>query len=251
MIKVLLTTILLHSMIYAGDITIAVSANVSYAIDKLKAEFAKTNPQTTVRVVLGSSGKLTAQIKHGASYMIFLSANMLYPNRLYTDKVAITKPIIYAKGALALITTKDRDLSNIVTLMQSKDIDKIAIANPKTAPYGIATKEALENLKIYKTIKHKLIYGESISQTVSYAITATDLGIIAKSSLHSPNMKRFEKGKNWIDINPKLYTPINQGIVLLKSARDNQEAKAFYDFMLSDRARDVLVGFGYIYKDKK
>jgi len=245
MLKMLILGSLLLSSLYAGSINIAVAANVSYAIDDLKKEFNKIYPNTKVRVTLGSSGKLTAQISHGAPYDLFMSANMKYPQNLYQNKIAITKPIVYAKGGLAIISNKKRDFSDINTLLKSKDIKRIAIANPKTAPYGIATVEALKNMNLYEDIKVKFIYGESIAQTVSYAVTATDLGFIARSSLQSPHMKRFKKDINYVDLDSKFYTPIDQGIVILKNGNSNDEVKAFYDFIRSTKAQEIFKRFGY------
>lgn len=233
------------SILTAGEINIAVAANVSYAIDELKAEFAKTNPDTKVQVTLGSSGKLTAQIKNGAPYGLFVSANMKYPQALYDDKIAITKPIVYAQGALAYLSVKKQDFSKGITLLEDDKIIKIAIANPKTAPYGKATIEALKNAKIYDAVKSKFVYGESISQTVSYAVTAAEIGIIAKSSLYSSKMSQYKENINWAPIDPALYTPIKQGIVLLKYGENNQKYQAFYDFILSDKAKVIFIKYGY------
>jgi len=244
--KLLVGYILFVSTLYAGNINIAVAANVSYAIEDLKKEFKKQYPNINVRVTLGGSGKLTAQIKHGAPYTLFMSANMKYPEALYKDKVAITQPIVYAQGSLAILSTKKQNFSNGINLITDKQIKRIAIANPKTAPYGKATVEALKNAKLYKSIKKKFVYGESISQTVSYTMRATDIGFIAKSSVYSPKMSHFKKGINWIDIDSKLYTPINQGIVILKEGENNSEVKAFYDFMLTAKAQNILKRFGYI-----
>lgn len=242
--KILLFVFLTIVSLYGEKINIAVAANVSYAIDDLIKEFNKTNPNTKVQVTLGSSGKLTAQIKNGAPYDLFMSANMKYPEALYKDEIAITKPLVYAKGSLAIISSKKRDFSKGLNIIKEDEIRRIAIANPKTAPYGKATIEALKNANI--DVSKKYIYGESISQTVSYAITATDLGFIAKSSLYSSKMKRFKKDINWIDLDPKLYTPINQGIVILKKAKSSQETKAFYDFILSENAKKIFKEFGYL-----
>ena len=241
--RIIIMLLLLSLYLLASSITIAVAANVSYAIDELKKEFKKEYPNIEVRVVLGSSGKLTAQIKNGAPYGLFMSANMKYPNALYRDNIAITKPIVYAQGALAFFSIKKQDFSKGLELLKSKHIKRIAIANPRTAPYGIATREALQNANMYKKIKNKFIYGESISQTVSYALTAADLGIIAKSSLYSSKMSKYKKDLNWVSLNPKLYTPIKQGIVLLKDSKDYQ---AFYKFMLSIKAKNILKNYGYI-----
>ncbi len=234
------------STIFASTITIAVAANVSYVIGDLSKEFNKLHPDTKVRVTLGSSGKLTAQIKHGAPYHLFMSANMKYPQALYRDNLAITKPKVYALGSLALLSNKPRDFKDGIYMLKSKNISKIAIANPKTAPYGIAAKEALENAKIYEELKKKFVYGESISQTVSYTVTATDIGIIAKSSLYSSKMTRYIEHKNWIEIDSKLYTPIKQGVVILKDAKHNKEVQAFYDFILSDKAQEIFKNYGYL-----
>ncbi len=244
--KLLFLTILLSTTLFGGTISIAVAANVSYAIDELTKEFNKLNPDTKVRVILGSSGKLTAQIKHGAPYHLFMSANMDYPDALYAQKIAITEPIVYAKGRLAYLSAKPKDFTQGLKILTTPSIRKIAVANPLTAPYGIATAEALKNAKLYDIIKKKFIYGESISQTVSYTVTAADIGFIAKSSLFSPKMSHFKKGVHWADVDAELYTPTNQGIVILKRGAKNSEVSAFYDFILSKKAGKILNDFGYL-----
>lgn len=245
MLREILLSILLTMGLYATDITIAVSANVSYAIDELKEEFKKSHPSIDVRVILGGSGKLTAQIQNHAPYQLFMSADMLYPNTLYKKGLAITKPIIYAKGSLALLSSKTRDFSSGLNILKQDTIEKIAIANPKTAPYGKATVEALKNANIYRDIRDKFIYGESISQSVAYTISATDIGFVAKSSLFSPHMRRFVEGREWIEVDPSLYQPINQGVVILKNGQDNPSVEAFYNFILSPKAKEIFQKFGY------
>ena len=237
---------MIFSSLVAGEIKIAVAANVSYAIDELKVEFAKTNPDTKVQVTLGSSGKLTAQIKNGAPYGLFMSANMKYPEALYDDKIAITKPIVYAQGALAYLSAREQDFSKGISLLEDDKIIKIAIANPKTAPYGKAAAEALKNANIYDAVKSKFVYGESISQTVSYAVMAAEIGIIAKSSLYSSKMSQYRENVNWSPVDSGLYTPIQQGIVLLKNSEDDKAYKAFYDFILGDKAKVIFKKYGYI-----
>ena len=238
--------ILFSTYSMAGTIQIAVAANVSYAIDDLKKAFNKVSPDTKVQVVLGSSGKLTAQIKHGAPYQLFMSANMKYPEALYRDKIAVTEPVVYAQGTLAYLSNKPQNFSQGMAVLQEVNIKKIAIANPKTAPYGKATVEAMKNASVYEAIKNKFVFAESASQTVSYTVTATDIGFIAKSSLYSQKMKQYKKGIHWAEVDPKLYTPIKQGIVILKKGALNSEVKAFYDFILSQEAKKILIDFGYL-----
>lgn len=242
-----LVTIILFftTLVSAKIINIAVAANVSYAMPTLQKEFAKLHPNIKTRIILGSSGKLTAQISNGAPYDIFLSANMKYPNALYKNKIAISKPIIYAHGTLAILSSNQRSFKHGIKLLQSKLVKRIAIANPKTAPYGQATFEALKNVNILDDIKNKIIYGESISQTVSYTMMVADVGIVAKSSLYSPKLINIHENVHWVEVDKTLYSPIKQGMVILKNAKDNKEVKAFYDFMLSQKGKNILKEFGY------
>jgi molybdate transport system substrate-binding protein len=234
------------SLLFSANINIAVAANVSYVIEELKAEFVKTHPGTNVIIILGSSGKLTAQIKNGAPYGLFLSADMKYPQALFNEKIAITEPRVYAKGSLAYLSAKERDFSSGMALLKDENVLKIAVANPKTAPYGKASVEAMQNAAIYAEVKNKLVYAESISQTVSYSLTAADIGLIAKSTLYSAQMRQYKENVHWKDVDAKLYTPIKQGIVLLKQSQSNKEYQAFYEFILSDEAKAIFRKYGYM-----
>ncbi len=227
----------------AAEIKLAVAANVSYAINDLIKEFNESHPDTKVKTTIGSSGKLTAQISNGAPFDIFMSANMVYPEALYNNKKGVTEPVVYALGSLALLSSKKKDLSKGIQVLKTPDIKRIAVANPKTAPYGKAAVEAFKNAKVFEDIKNKFVYGESISQTLTYALTATDIGVIAKSSLYSSRLDMFKEGIHWIEIDPKLYTPIKQGIVMLKTSK---EIKDFYDFILSDKAKKIFEQYGYL-----
>lgn len=246
--KIILALMVLASSIFAGQINVAVAANVSYAIDALVKEFNKTNPNTQVQITLGSSGKFVAQIKNGAPFNIFMSADMKFPKSLYEEKLAITKPVIYAQGSLAMLSSKELDFSKGIDLIKDDSISKVAIANPKTAPYGTATLEAIKNAKISDSIESKFVYAESISQVVNYASTAADIGFIAKSSMYDEKMSKYKENVNWVSVEPTLYTPIDQGIVILNNAVDNAEVKAFYDFILSKEAKKIFEDYGYITK---
>ena len=243
--KIIIVSLLLCSSLFAGTIKIAVAANVSYAIDSLIKEFNKNNPKCKVVVILGSSGKLTAQIKNGAPYGLFMSANMKYPNALYKDKSAVTKPIVYAYGSLAFLSGKPQDFTKGMDILKDNKISKIALANPKTAPYGKVALEAMKNVNIYNDVKKKIVYAESISQAVYYSITAADIGFVAKSAFFSPKMSQYKKGVHWSEVDSKLYTPIKQGIVILKDGQNSKEIKAFYNFILSTKAKQIFQDFGY------
>jgi len=167
---------------------------------------------------------------------------MKFPLAVYNKGKSSTKPKIYAYGSLAILSSKKRDFSKGIKLLEDKNIKRIAIANPKTAPYGSASFEALKNAKILDKIKSKFIYGESISSTVSYTVSATDVGIVAKSSLFSSKMVEFKKNINWVEIDSKQYTPIEQGIVAIKNTK---EVKEFYNFILSNNAKEIFKNYGY------
>jgi len=246
MLKVFLASVVLSASVLAGEISVAVAANLSDVIEVFKAEFAKTNPNTKVNTVLGASGKFTTQIKAGAPFDLFLSADMTFPESLYAEKFAVTKPIVYASGALAMMSTRGLDLSKGIGIITDAKVEKIALANPKTAPYGTASIEAFKNAGIYDKVESKLVFGESISQAVQFATTAADVGFVHKSAFYSESMKKYKEGKDWVNVDTKLYTPIAQGIVLLKQAENNAEAKAFYDFVLSAKAKQIFKDYGYL-----
>lgn len=256
--KIILALMVLSSTIFAGEITVAAAANVTYTLNKLVKEFNKTNPNTKVQVILGSSGKLVSQIENGAPFDIFMSADMKFPQSLYEKKLTKTTPVIYAQGALAMLSAKELDFSKGINIVNDSSIAKIAIANPKTAPYGAAAVEAIKNAKIPNGIESKFVFAESISQAVTYATSAADIGFVAKSSLYEENMAQYKENKNWVTVDSKLYSPIEQGIVIIDHSNnlvglinDNskeKEIKAFYDFILSDKAKKIFTDYGYIIK---
>ena len=246
--KIILLLVFLSSSIFANTITVAVAANVSYAINELVTEFNKTNPDIKVQVTLGSSGKFTAQIENRAPFDVFMSADMKFPKALFEKGLAITEPALYAQGSLAMLSSKELDFSKGINLLIDANILKIAIANPKTAPYGAATFEAMQNANILDKVKNKFVYAESISQAVTYATTASDIGFIAKSSLYDEKMAKYKENINWVSVDPSLYTAIDQGIVVLKNTKDEASAKAFYDFILGEKAKEIFIKFGYLVK---
>ena len=226
-------------------ITVAAAANVQFAMDELKTEFSKETG-IDVSLIIGSSGQLTAQIKAGAPYDIFISADMKYPETLYRDKLAIDSPKIYATGSLVIWTmnegiTLDKNLEYLL----SGNIKKIAIANPINAPYGAAAVEALKHFNIYNKIKDKLVYGESIASTNQFIYSGVvDAGFTAKSAIMSPKMS--SKGK-WMEIDPFSYRPIRQGSVILKYGYENHKGESikFYNFLFSQKAKKILMQYRY------
>jgi len=228
-----------------SKVTVAVAANMQYAMEEIVDKFESTY-SVKVQTSSSSSGILTTQIRQGAPFDIFVSANMLYPNTLYAEGLASTTPKVYAYGALIMWTLEEglNIDKGLESLLQS-DVKKVAIANFDTAPYGIAALEAIKNASLYDSLKSKFIVGESIGQVNQYIQSKTvNLGITSKSVLYSPNVKI--KGRS-VDVDENLYTPISQGIVVLKNGKEKnlKNTKLFYDFMFSDEAKSILSNYGY------
>lgn len=228
----------------AQTLSVAVAANMQYVFDDIKAEFKKETGHE-VQAVLNSSGKFVTQIMNGAPFDVFLSADMEYPKYLHAQGFAIAAPKVYAYGVLVLWTTKNLDLSQWQTLLASDGVNKIALANPKTAPYG---REAMRTLSYYKLdskVQAKLVFGESISQTNQYIYSGVaDLGFTAKSVVSSAEMKG--QGK-WLELPSASYQAIAQGVVILKHGKESNGALAqqFYDFLSSAKVRAIIERNGY------
>ncbi len=219
-------------------IRIAVAANAQYAMKAIEKQYEKETGKD-VELIIGSSGKLTAQIREGAPFDVFLSADMEYPEQLQKEGLTLGEPKIYAYGTLVFWSTREFEPLNSNTLLLM-DVKNIAIANPKTAPYGAAAINALKYYKIYDKVESKLVYGESISQVNQYITSkSADVGITAKSVVVSPEMQG--KGK-WVELNKKSYEPIAQGAVILKSAatRNQREAEQFYNYLYSKNGQSIF-----------
>lgn len=233
------------SAAFADTLTVAVAANVQYAFDDLIAEFKKETGHN-IKPAYNSSGKFTAQIMHGAPFDVFLSADMEYPEKLHKEGFTAAPPKIYAYGALVLWTLKDIDLGNWQAALSGPAVAKIAVANPKTAPYGRETMKALAHAGLDRSLAPKLVFGESIAQTNQYIHSkAVDAGFTAKSVVVSPEMRG--QGK-WIDLPKDAYQPIAQGIVVLRHGQQTNArlAQQFHDFVLSAKARKIFERYGYL-----
>jgi len=225
-----------------SKLTIATAANMQFAMHELTKTFTK-DTGIVCESITSSSGKLTAQIKERAPYDVFVSADMKFPNELFQSGFTTKKPKVYAYGKL-VIWTMNSQLKPDFESLTKKHIKHIAMANPKTAPYGIAAEEVLKNKGLYNKIQTKLVFGESVAQTNQFIVSyAAEIGFTAKSVVLSQNIK--EKGK-WKEVDKDLYTPIAQGVVILKKRRNYlKEAQKFEDFLFSVKGKEILNKFGY------
>lgn len=245
LLKVILASLAFASAIAAQSITVATAANLKYTMPELSAAFTKETG-IQVKAIYGASGKLTQQIMSGAPYDAFLSADVEYPAKLAQGGYTTTPSQVYAYGALVLWSNTGADLSKGVAVVADPKVEKIAVANPKTAPYGIEAMNAMRYYKVEGAAASKLITAESISQVGNYVSTkAVDLGFIAKSIVLSPEMKNVGQ---WIEIDPKTYHVIDQAMVGLKNGTPENQiaAKKFLRFMSSPAAHAILKANGYV-----
>jgi molybdate transport system substrate-binding protein len=193
--------------------------------------------------IVGSSGNLATQIKNGAPYDVFLSADITFPENLYKEGFSDKEPAVYAYGSLVICSTQDIGFENWERELMSPRVKKIAIANPAIAPYGKAAEEALKLKGILDDIKSKMVYGESIAQVNTYITTGVvDVGFTTQALI------KDMEGKTKLyyqAIDPKSYAPIKQGMIINKQSKESINAQKFYDYMLSPAAKKILKEYGY------
>jgi len=234
--------LLLISPAFAQSLKVAAAANLQAVIKVLGQDF-KQKTGIQVEPIVGSSGNLVEQIKNGAPYDVFLSADMSFPETLFKDGFSTKKPVVYAQGSLIICSNQDIGFENWERALLTGRIKKIAVANPAIAPYGKAAEETLKDKGILTDLKSKIVYGESISQVNTYITTGVaEVGFTTLALVKDPANKT---PLYWKIIDPKTYSPIEQGMVLLKRADTNPEAEKFYQYILSPAAKAILEKYGY------
>jgi len=226
----------------AQTIRVAAAANLQSVILVLQKDF-KAKTGVEIEPIIGSSGNLVAQMRNGAPFDVFLSADMSFPKKLAEDGLTTGAPVVYAQGVLIICSTQDLGYENWPRLLLTPKIKKIAIGNPAIAPYGLAAQEALQQRGVYNDIKGKLVTGESISQVNTYIVTGNaEVGFTTQSLVKDPANKTK---LYWKAIDANLYSRIEQGMVVLKSSANKANAEKFYKYMQSAGAKKILAEFGY------
>jgi len=219
---------------------IACAANLAPAMEAISEAFeSKTGNQT--EVVIASSGKLAAQIREGAPYNVFITADEAYADALINSLNLSSTPVEVARGRLVLWSRFDKDL--VAEALDMKHVKHFAIANPDVAPFGKAGMAYLESRTNYKEVKSMLILGESIGQTNQFLTSgAANMGITAKSSVLSP---AFNIEGYWYEIPQSSYSPIRQcALIIPQSEEIDVVSKQFVEYLLSTEAQKILAAFG-------
>ena len=246
--RILILTLLFclagNAQLSAQVLRIAVAANAQQLIKRLQKDFERKTGIKSEAIV-GASGKLTTQIMNGAPYDVFLSADTEFPQKLYAKQFGLQPPKIYALGSLIICGKTNLDLKNWPKILSGNKARRIAIANPKTAPYGKAAEEALKYYQLKDKISSKLVYAESISQVNTYIQTgAVELGFTTESFLYEHNDKSKLK---WARVDAGSYGEIEQGAILLAYAKKGKlkEATQFFDYLSSSAAQQIIRKSGY------
>jgi molybdate transport system substrate-binding protein len=244
MVRLLIFFLLLGLNASAQPLRLAVAANADAVIKRIQAEFTKSTGITTEAIV-GSSGNLATQIRNGAPYDLFFSADMEFPAALQKAGFTLTAPAAYALGSLIICATGDIDLNDWKRQLLSNKAVKIAIANPTVAPYGKAAEEVLKKYTLWDKLKPKFVYGESISQVNTYITTrSVSIGFTTEALIHESVQNT---GLKWVRLDQADYSKIRQGFVVLTHAKKGNQANAlkFAQFISSAAAKKIFKQFGY------
>jgi molybdate transport system substrate-binding protein len=243
----LLLLTLIHLLLGSGaslaaEARVAVAANFTDAARALAPQFEKSTGHR-IKISYGSTGKLYAQIENGAPFDVFLAADTQRPEKLLTSGLAVAgSQFIYARGKLVLWSAQDQLFENGETFLKKTAFKRIAIANPRTAPYGLAAQQVLNHLGIWQNVQARLVRGDSIAQTFQFVATGNaETGFVANSQIKG---WQGPQGTAW-QVPAEYYQPINQTAVLLLRGKGKPAAEAFIDYLKSDEARDVIEGLGY------
>jgi molybdate transport system substrate-binding protein len=234
-------------------LTVAAASDLKFALDDVVARFHERHADITVKVAYGSSGNFYAQLKNRGPFDVFLSADVAYPRMLIEQGLALKETeFLYALGRIVVWVPNESSLDPPrfgIAVLLDPSVRKIAMANPRFAPYGRAAEAALKNLGVYDRVQERLVLGDNVAQTAQFAQTgAANVGIIAQSLALAPALR--DKGRYWV-VPLDAYPPIEQGGVVLSWARDKEAALALRSFVTGAEGRAILSAHGFVLPGEK
>jgi molybdate transport system substrate-binding protein len=228
---------------FADEVQVAVAANFTAPVQAIAAEFDK---DTGHRVVasFGATGQFYAQIRNGAPFEVFLAADDATPARLEAEQAIVPgSRFTYATGKLALWSAREGYVDDKGEVLKKNDFAHLAIANPKTAPYGLAATQVLAGLGLAQTVAPKIVEGQSISQAYQFIASGNaELGFVALSQVYQDG--KVSRGSVWM-VPSELHEPIRQDAVILDKGGNSPAAKAFVDYLKGPKAAAVIKSYGY------
>ena len=228
----------------AEEALVAVAANFSAPMQQIAVSFQKDTGHQ-LRMSYGATGGFYAQIKNGGPFDVFLSADQVTPQKLEAEGLGVASTRFnYATGQLVLWSRQDGLVDDKGQVLRSKNIQRIAMANPKLAPYGVAAWETMSALGLLEELKPKVVQGDNIAQTYQFVSTQNaQVGFVALSQVFAHG--QLTSGSAWI-VPPNLYKPIRQDVILLKNGKDNSAAKALLIYLKGEKAKAVMKSYGYL-----
>jgi len=228
---------------HAGEVQVAVAANFAGPMETLAAQFQKDTGHKAV-VASGATGKFYAQIRNGAPFEVLLSADDETPARLEAEGHAVARSrFTYAVGRLVLWSAKANYVDATGAVLKTGDFTHLAIANPKTAPYGAAAVAVIDKLGLTARLQPRLVQGENIAQAFQFASTGNaELGFVAQAQVWRDG--KFTAGSGWI-VPATMHAPIRQDAALLTRGAKNPAAQALLDYLRTDKAKALIRAYGY------
>jgi molybdate transport system substrate-binding protein len=237
----------LNGSLCAAELSIAVASNFKHTLQKLGADF-KLKTGHVLIISSASSGKLYAQIKHGAPYDVFLSADEKLPDLLIKDKVASSESAyIYALGKLVLISNIETS-NACINAISSNRLKHLAIANPAIAPYGLAAKQVLQKLDLWRQLQPRIVMGENAAQTLQFIATKNaQVGFVARSMLNTAMLNmgaQIDYACTW-DVPSDMHSPIKQKMVVLNKVKGKPAVMSFIQYIQSSAVKEIIKSSGY------
>ncbi|MEJ5039320.1 MULTISPECIES: molybdate ABC transporter substrate-binding protein [Pseudomonas] len=228
---------------WADEVQVAVAANFTAPIQAIAKDFEKDTGHKLV-ASFGATGQFYAQIKNGAPFEVFLSADDTTPEKLENEGETVKgSRFTYAIGTLALWSPKAGYVDDKGEVLKKNDYKHLSIANPKAAPYGLAATQVLAKLNLTEATKGKLVEGQNITQAFQFVSTGNaELGFVALSQIYKDG--KVSNGSAWI-VPANLHDPIKQDAVILNKGKDNAAAKALVDYLKGPKAAEVIKSYGY------
>jgi molybdate transport system substrate-binding protein len=232
----------LSALLHARTVNIAAASDLKFCLDLLVADYRTGAPADSILVTYGSSGKTFTQLRQGAPFDIYFSADIEYPRKLSGAGLTTGEPRLYAVGRIVLWS--DREDASKLTLQElaADRFSKIAIANPLHAPYGKRAEEALKSAGVYPLVASRLVFGENIAQAAQFVQSGNaPIGILALSLVKTPACA----GKPYYLIPTNLHQPLEQGLVIMKRAKNNDLARDFVMYLFTKKARTIFAQYGF------
>jgi molybdate transport system substrate-binding protein len=232
------------ALAWSGEVHVAVASNFLNPLKEIAQHYKKDTGNTLI-LISGSTGKLYAQVQHGAPFDVLLAADAKRPILLEQEGIGVAGTrFTYAEGALVLWSLDPEKIRGAESLSKM-NLGKLAIANPRTAPYGKAAQETLQQLGLWERLRSLLVRGENIAQTLQFAATGNAMmGFVAKSQMQDPRFKL--KGSRW-EVPASMHQPVFQQAILLKPGLDNPAAKQFLEYLKNPTAFKIIQSYGYRY----